>query len=180
MKKTLWLLIFLLMSTACAPWTRIGGLYESPVNGYSVNIPPGWMKLNVDEHLLITKDGPFLQYVLVQSFPIGRPFKHTKKKFNPTMLPEEAAEVILDDIISDRSVLNLAILENTPATIDRQDAFRIVFTYHTKDSAKLKTIYYGLMHGDRFYSIRYNAAARYYFDKDVAAFEKILNGFKLL
>lgn len=35
------------------------------------------------------------------------------------------------------------------------------------------------MYGDWFYSIRYTAPLRYYFDKDVQTFEKVVESFKL-
>ncbi len=174
------LLILLLFMTACAPWMRGGGSFESSSYNFSFDIPQGWMRLNVDRYLLISRDGPFLQYILIQERHIDRPFKHTKKRLDRGMLPQEAAEVILDEIICDQLVLNFQVIENTPARINRYDGFRLIFTYKNKDGLKLKTIYYGFIAGDRFYNIRYNAAKRYYFEKDIETFEKVLNSFKLI
>jgi len=137
------------------------------------------MRLNIDKYLLISRDGPFLQYVLVQERQIDQPFRHTKKRFQRGMLPQEAAEVILDEISSDQSVFNFSVIENIPATINRYEGFRIVFKYRNRDGLEFKTIYYGFIVGGSFYSIRYNAAERYYFEKDLKTFERVLNSFTI-
>jgi len=178
MKK--FLLIFLLFIPACAPWITTGGSYESVPHNFYVNIPQGWMMLDTDWYLLISGDGPFLQYVLVQDRLIDRPFRNTKKKFNRLMLPQEAAEVIIDEITSDQSVLNFEIIENAPTQINGYDGFRVVFTYKNRDGLKLKTIYYGFLTGESFYNIRYTAVNRYYYEKDIEAFRKVLESFRLI
>ena len=137
------------------------------------------MRLDTDDYLLMSEDGPFLQYVMIQGRPLDRSFRHTRKKFREAMLPEEAAEVLIDEIGSDPSVLNFEIVENIPATISGLEGFRLVFKYRTRDGLKLKTLYYGLLAGDRFYGIRYTAAERYYFTKDLRTFGKILGSFRL-
>jgi hypothetical protein len=40
-------------------------------------------------------------------------------------------------------------------------------------------LYYGFIKADSFYNLRYCAAARHYFEKDIAAFDQIINSFKL-
>ena len=138
MKK--FFLVFLLFIPACAPWITTEGSYESLPHNFHVNIPQGWMMLDIDKYLLISGDGPFLQYVLIQDRPIDRPFRNTKKKFNRLMLPQEVADVIIDEITSDQSVLNFEIIENAPTRINGHDGFRVVFTYKNRDGLKLKTI----------------------------------------
>jgi hypothetical protein len=179
MKKLLFIFLLLFMP-ACAPWIIAGGPYESLPHNFCIDIPQGWMKLNTDRYLLISEDGPFLQYVLIQDRDIDRSFRHTKKKINRGMLPQEAAEVVLDEIISDQSVLNLEIIENVPTRIDQHDGFRVVFTYKNKDGLTLKTIYYGFLAGERFYNIRYTAVKRHYFEKDIETFKKVMDSFKLI
>jgi hypothetical protein len=174
------LFILLIPITACAPWTRVSGPLEGPAHHYSVDIPSGWMKFDSDQYLLLSRDGPFLQYILVESRDLGAPFTHTMRRMNRDMLPQEAAEVILDDLSLDQAVRNLHVLENAPARIARQDGFKILFTYQNGDGLTLKTLYYGFITGRMYYSIRYTAAERYYFGKDMETFRKVLAGFRLL
>jgi hypothetical protein len=177
--KKLIVLNLLLILTACTPWINGSGSYQSPSRSFSIYIPDGWMRLDTETYLLVSKEGPFLQYVLVQDRHQDKPFRHTRRKMKEGMLPQEAAEVILNEISADRSVLDFEILENVPVTIDGQDGFRLLFTYTNTDGMKLKSLYYGVLSGQKYFSIRYTAASRYYFSKDIQIFEKILNSFRL-
>jgi len=173
------LFILLLLIPACAPWIGSRGNFESPSHHFSVDIPQEWMRLKSDRYLLISRDGPFLQYVLVQERPIARHFRHTKKKLRRGMLPQEAAQVIVDEISCDQAVLDFQVKENTPARVNEYEGFRLVFTHKNRDGLVFKTVYYGFLTEDRFYSARYNAVQRYYFDKDKATFEEVLQSLQL-
>jgi len=178
MKKLLYItLIFL---AGCAAWTQVGGLYKNESCNFSVELPQGWMQRSQGEHLLITRDGVLLQNIQVQRLNIEEPLKHTKKKISKNMLPQEVAEVILDNISSDQNVLNLEVVENSPVKISGTPGFKAIYTYKNKDGLKLKSIYYGFIVDRWFYGLNYNAAQRYYFDKDIQTFEKVVESFKLI
>ena len=180
MNKISALLISLLLITGCASMAQERSLKNLPDNKFSVEIPAGWWKPKHIDKYLITKDGVFLQYVLIQQRPIDRPYRNTKKKLNKGMLPQEAADVIIDEIASDRRVLNFNVIENAPAIIDGREGFKILFTYKDKKGSTFKTLYYGFISADSFFNLRYSAARRYYFDKDIADFEKILSSFRIV
>ena len=179
MKKLL-VIVLILLSACAAPWIESGGTYRALSHNFYVDIPQGWMRLNTERYLLISREGPFLQYVLIQDRPVDRPFRHTKKKLLKDMLPEEAAQVVIDEIVSDQTVVNLEVTENVPTEINGHDGFRLAFTYRNKDGLTFKTIYYGFIKGEKLYSIRYTAAKRYYFEKDIQAFETLLSSFRLI
>jgi len=178
MKKYLY--IILIFVVGCAPWTQVGGLYKNESHNFSVELPQGWMKWNQGEHLLITRDGVSLQYIQVGRTKLEDPLKHTKKKFSRGMLPQEAAEVYLDNLASNSNILNFEVIENVPVAINGISGFKAVYTYKDKDGLKLKSIYYGFIVGDWIYGICYNAAQRYYFDKDINIFDKVVESFKLI
>jgi hypothetical protein len=180
MKKIPALLASLLLITGCASVAQERSLKKLPDNDFSVEIPEGWWKPKHIDKYLITKDGVFLQYVLIQQRPIDRPYRNTKKKLNKEMLPQEAAGVIIDEIASDRRIFNFDVIENAPAIIDGREGFKILFTFEDKKGSSFKTLYYGFISGDWFYNLRYNAAMRYYFEKDITAFEQILSSFKVV
>ncbi len=177
MKKLLPLLIFLFVISGCASMAQERSLKNLPDDDFSVEIPEGWWKPNHINKYLITKDGAFLQYVLIQQRPIDLPYSHTKKKLNKGMLPQEAAGIIIDEIASDRRISNFNVIENAPAIIDGHEGFKILFTYKDKNGSTFKTLYYGFIRGGSFFNLRYNAAMRHYFEKDIADFEKILGSF---
>jgi len=158
---------------------KAGGAYKNSAHKYSVDLPRGWMRLNTNKHLFITRDGALLQNIIIERIDIEEPLKHTKKKLTQNMLPLEASEVIIDNISSDKAVLNLVILENIPVSIDTNQGFKILFTYKIKTGLKFKSLYCGFLSDNWLYSIRYTAPERHYFHKDIGVFEKVLNSFKL-
>jgi hypothetical protein len=180
MKKLLLLLMSLGLIFSCASAANKRSLNDLPKSDFSVEIPAGWWKPQYVNKYLLTKDGPLLQYVFIQQRPIDRPFKNTQKKLRKRMLPLESARIIIDEIASDHKIMNFNVVENTPALIDGHAGFKILFTYKNKKGAEFKTLYYGFISGDSFFNLRYSAATRHYYDKDIADFEQIVFSFKLV
>ena len=178
MKKLL-CLIFLFMAS-CASFGQGGNPSQSESSNFTLEFPEEWRKVTTGKYLMITRDGAFSQYILVQQRHVDRPFGHTKKKINKGMLPQETAEVILDEITSDRAILNFQVLENRPAAVNGYNGFKLLFTYETKGGYKFKTLYYGFVQGEWFYSLRYNAADGRYSHKDVKSFREVLESFKIV
>ena len=180
MKKILLLFISLGLIFGCASAANKRSLKGLPKSDFSVEIPAGWWKPQYVNKYLITKDGPFLQYVLIQQRPIERPFKNTKKKLRKRMLPLESARIIIDEIASDRNIMNFKVLENSPAVIDRHAGFKILFTYKNKKGFAYKTLYYGFISGNSFFNLRYSAGIQDYYDNGIADFKQMLTSFKLV
>ena len=138
------------------------------------------MKSKITNGLIITRDGVLLQHIIITRHDINKELPHTKKKFKKDMLPQEAAEVIIDDMITDTTFLNFEIVENTPAKIAEFSGFKLVSTFKNTDGLKYKNIQYGFINGEWFYSIYYVAPQRYYFDKDIKTFEEVFKSFRLI
>jgi hypothetical protein len=179
MKKLSLLLFSIILIAGCASMANQRSLKGLPVYDFSVEIPNGWWKPEHINKYLVTKDGAFQQYVLIQQRPIDRPFRHTQKTLKKGMLPQETAGIIVDEIASDHNITNFEILKNAPAVIDGHEGFEILFVYKNRKGTPFKTLYYGFVSETSFFSIRYNAAAGGYFEKDMADFKKILTSFKL-
>jgi len=177
------LLTTLFVATGCvtAPWVPTDGTYTSVVDQYSIELPQGWMRWtqSEDTRLVVTRDGVLLQLIAIERFRVGEPLKHTKKKLAKGMMPQEAAEVVLDNFSSNKDISGVEIKDNRPITISGKPGFWAVFTYKTKDDLKLKVVYCGVLDGESFYGIRYSAAQRHYFDKDLKTFETVLRSFRL-
>lgn len=179
MRKFIPLLICLILVFGCASMAQNKSLNKLPDSNFSIEIPDGWWKPEHIDKYLITKDGPFLQYVLIQQRPIDKPFQHTQKKINSRMLPQEAAGIVIDELASDRYLMNFSVIENAPAVIDGYDGFRLLFSYKDGKGSEFKTLYYGFISGDSFYNLRYCAAMQHYFEKDLLTFEQMIGTFRL-
>jgi len=162
------------------PWQPTAGPYSSPAENFAVDLPAGWMRLNSNEDLLITRDGLLLQHMSVERAAVDRPLKNTKKTLARGMQPQALAEVILDNFMSSDRMLDLKVLENRPVQVAQHRGFRLVYTHRDKNGLRFKTVLHGFLAGDIFYSIRYTAAERYYFAKDLPTFEHVLASFRLI
>ena len=174
MKK--FFLIILIVVAGCAHGTDIGAVPET----YTVSTPRGWRKINTPKYYMITKEGAFLQYALIQERPIDKPFLYTKKKLKRGMLPQEVAGIVVDELSSDRNLTHFKLMDNAPASIKGNEGFKLIFTYKDRDGSSFKTLYYGFVRNGIFYNLRYTATKRHYFDKDVKTFYKLLDSFRIV
>lgn len=174
MKNLFLLIVVIILLNGCAPWVRTGGPYEATRENVSLDLPDGWMRLNSDKYLLLTRDGVLLQNILVENIGVNDPLKHTKKKFRKGMLPLEATEVIVDNIASNSEVHNFEVKESKSAKVAGESGFRVSYSYKTVGGLKMQGVVYGVMHGEWFYLIRYAAPKRHYFDRDLKAFERVV------
>ncbi len=173
----------LLFAAGCVtlPWVPTGGVYTSETHPYTVELPQGWMRWtqDKDDDLIVTRDGDLLQYILIERVSTETPLKHTKKRLAKGMLPQEAAEVVLDNFSSDKNHSGFEVKENRPIRIGGFPGFRVAFTYKTADSLKVTSVYCGFLTGEWLYGLRYTAPQRHYFDKDLRTFERVLQSFRM-
>jgi hypothetical protein len=107
-------------------------------------------------------------------------FANTKKRMSSNMLPQEVAQVLADDFTSNLNLANQTIQENRPESIDQHAGFRLVLSFKTKGGLSKKVVCYGFLHDKSLYLIKYEAAAKHYFARDVDVFEKVKDSFHLL
>jgi len=175
-------LLFLLSAlSGCAPWVQVEGPYRMDSQGFEVNLPAGWRRATtVGDSLLVTRDGVSLQYIRIERVAVGDELKHTKKKFAKRMLPQDVGGVELDEVRSDQTVRNFELLENVPFQVAGFPGVKLVYTFKTENGLRLKRVHYGVLVRDLVYRVQYQAPARYYFEKDLATFERVRESFRLL
>lgn len=136
-------------------------------------MPEGWMRLSTPAYEMLSKDGPYLQYILVQVRPYDYQHRHTGQRLSPDLLPHEAAEIIIDNLASDPRLNQFKVLANQPEAVGGQMGFKIVFSYLDQQGVAIQSLYYGVLRKDHFFNLRYTAVKRYYFDKHLPAFEAL-------
>lgn len=174
--------VLALVAAGCAAprWTQVGGPYRSEKENFTIEIPSGWMRFGQADHLVITRDGLSLQAIFVGRLAAGNPLPDSQKIIRKGMLPQEAANAILDSFATDQRYRNFEIVENVPVKIAGFDGFRVVFTHRTGDGLRKRDVYYGFLAGDWYYFLRYSAASRHYFDRDAGTFERVVESFRLV
>jgi hypothetical protein len=171
-----WICIFL--AALLASFAHAGG--SKTAYTFNAAVPEGWKTIDSEEPMLfMTKDGGYKQFVLIRERPLTEPFQFTKKTMRPDMMPEEAAQIIIGELLSDPNIRNCSVTENMPARIDGNSGFRLAFVYTDVDGYLFKLIFYGFIKGNTFYNIRYGATQEDYFQENLKTFESVLNSFKL-
>ncbi len=180
----------------CAQYVALSGRQTLPEYEFEVTVPNGWHRAmhavgqgapggapettEVPEGLVLTRDGLLLQQIRVVRVAADKELKFTKRRFDQKLPPHELAEIELDNHRSNPNVYNFTLEENAPATVGGRQGFRLVYAWTTKDGYRLKRIHYGFLEGKWVYRLIYQAAARYYFDRDLPVFEKLRESFRLL
>ena len=66
-----------------------------------------------------------------------------------------------------------------PAKVDAHNGFKLIYAYQNSEGVPHKTVYYGLIDGEAFYNLRFNAPQKYFSAADLATFEEFRKSFKL-
>ncbi len=181
--KKLVLLAVLVCLAGCAPqkpWVKAEKHYANQSQGFAVELPDNWMRSNKEDFLLATRDGFPLQSIYARRFDIKEnPLRNTKKAIRRDMLPQEVAEIILDDTISTPSFTDVKPEDNLPATIAGIPGFRLVYTFKNSSGLTMKAVLCGCLKNDSLLLVRYSAPRRHYFGMDAATFEKVLSSLKI-
>jgi hypothetical protein len=172
-----WMAALVILTACSGPWQPTHGDLTSPK--WSIAAPDGWMHLSMPDSEMLSKNGPYLEYILVQSRPLAKRFRFTKQVLDPGMLPHEAAQLIIDNLRSDPRFPGFQLLACEPAAAANRDGFKLTYTYVDKHGVTMKTIYYGVLSPDRFFNIRYTAAQRHYFEQELSTFETVLSSLQL-
>ena len=142
-----------------------GAVAEDEFN-FSIDMPAGWWRVNTDKYLVITRDGAFKHYILVQERPLSKPFKNTGKILKKSHLPNEAAQIVIDEVTADPNLTGLQMIENNPSNVAGKPGFQLTFLYTDPAGIIFKTIYYGCIDGEHYYNLRYSASEQKYFDEE--------------
>ena len=174
-------ILSVLFIAGCAPFTAVGGKLAFSQQGFEVDLPQAWYQAReAGDALVITRDGLPLQFIRIERVSVEQELPHTKRKFLRGISPQDAAEVEVDDLRSGPEVLNFQVVENKPASVAGKPGFRLLYTWKTRDGLRLKRLHHGFLDGKWVYRLIYQAAARHYFDRDMATFERVRESFRLL
>lgn len=171
-----WIALTLLLVACAGPWQSAPGKLNTPQ--WSIASPEGWMHLRLQDSDMLSKDGPYLEYILIQSRPLAHGFRFTAQKMSTDMLPHEAARCVTDNLRSDPLIRQFRLLTSEPASVGGYSGFRLVYSYQDQNGVAIKTIYYGVVLPDMFFNLRYTATQRYYFGRELPTFDKVYDSLR--
>lgn len=173
-----WLAAALYLTGCAGPWARVPQRLCAPQ--WSISPPSGWMQLQTSGGEMLSKDGPFLEYILIQSRPLAKGFRHTKQKLSADMLPDEAARIIADNLRSDPLIRQFRLQASEPAMVGGFSGFKLTYSYLDQNGVRIKTVSYGAVLPHMYFNLCYTATQRYYFDQELPAFMKVLDSLRLV
>ena len=174
----LWVALTLMLVACAGPWKSAPD--QLNVRQWSISPPQGWMYLSTTQSEMLSKNGPYLEYILIQSRPLEKRFRYTKQKLNPGMLPHEAAQLITGNMRSDPLIRHFRLLSSEPATVGGHVGFKLTYSYQDQYGVDIKTIYYGVILQNTFFNVRYTAAQRHYFEAELPAFNQLMESLRFI
>ena len=187
--KNIRLLPLILMLSLCActgrqaQWSPAGSQATVSDDQLDMEWPQGWRTLRpaekdaaaVKQGLLLmgTRDGFGLQNIRLYKRPLDGEFPHTQKKLSAGMLPQEVAEVILDDLRANPEVVDLKVVDQRPSTVAGVSGFKLTVTYRGKSGLLRQSSLYGCIEKSLLVMLSFDAPKRHYFASDLATFETV-------
>jgi hypothetical protein len=173
----------MIMMSGCATFQFINEPLPWKYAGFSFELPAGWVKCQTfGDLLMLTKDGQLLQQIKVFRYQTEKEkvLPATKKKFTKDMMPQEIAELIINELSFDQKHLNFSVSSNTPVDISGKQGFKLEYSFSTDDYLKYKAVMYGFKDENYIYIIMYQAATQHYFAKEISEFERFVSSLKFL
>ncbi|HEY9097851.1 MAG TPA: hypothetical protein VIN38_03175 [Thiobacillus sp.] len=163
--------------SACAPWARVdqSTRNETKRDDYTLDLPVGWVKRTADTNdVFVTRDGPALNYIVVNRQPHDRKLPRTKRETRADMLPHEVAELAIAEWKSSESTANLQVISNTPVLIDNRPAVRVQIRYKNDRGLPIERVMVALVDVRGRLSIQYEAPSIVYFARGLPDFEAMV------
>lgn len=170
----------MLLVSGCAGWTPSGGLYEDRARHFSVLLPDGWFMNDRDSALFLTRNGPELQYMFVQTQPLGKPLIYTRKNLYAGMTGLEMAEYFLEHNSFNQRLGSMKASEISTGQMFGFPGFKMEGTYENTDGLTHGFIYYGFMTEELYYGVSYTAPERVYYNKDLEQFKQFFSSFRII
>lgn len=173
----------LLSLVSCSAWdvAKNDELTYGPGDSYTVQFPPGWVRFRAErKSLILTRDGPTLQQIIIIKKDGEDAFPRTKKEADEALLPSELAEMQLAEIKSANELTgNLETLENTLATLDGKAGYKLHVRFRNARGLPYEQLIYGFCDKDTYYAMGFAAPSLFYFGHHKAEFEQMVQSFKL-
>jgi hypothetical protein len=169
------LLIFLLSGCA-ATWVRVDDANQRyRGEHYSVTLPAGWMRSEVGDNLVLSRDGLDLQRIVIEYRPHDKAFEHLEKTSSVDMLPSELAELTIAELkaAQDEGLPSLEILDNRPVEIAGYTGYALHLRFRTDAGLRIEVLLQGFVDENGLYQLLYRAPTLHYFGRDREVYESV-------
>lgn len=171
-----------MLAGCVSTWVRVDGADEHYAAAhYQVSLPRGWLRIEDQGNLLLSKDGPDLQRILIQFQSHEKAFAKLEKDSSASMLPSELAELAIAELKAsgEDGLPSLQVLRNEPVEIAGHMGFAIHARFKTDDGLRIELLLRGFVDERGLYLLTYRAPTLHYFARDLGAFESVVASFRI-
>ena len=169
-------LLALLLAGCAATWVRVEDA-DSRYRGehYSVILPAGWMRSEVGDSLVLSRDGLDLQRIVIEYRSHEKAFEKIEKSSSAGMLPSELAELTIAELKASQEdgLPSLEILDNRPMEIAGSTGYALHLRFKTDAGLRIEVLLRGFVDEDGLYQLLYRAPMLHYFGRDREVYESI-------
>jgi len=185
MKVSIWGISFMLalvLSGCTATWVKVDDTdrhYQG--EHYSVTLPSGWLRLESNDSLVLSRDGILLQVISIQFRQHKEAFEKIEKDSSSMMLPSELAELSIAELkaTQEEGLPSLEILRNAPVELAGHTGFDIHLRYKTDAGLRMDVLLRGVVDENGFYIIKYSAPTLHYFERDRQTYKLLTESLQL-
>ncbi|BAN70107.1 hypothetical protein [endosymbiont of unidentified scaly snail isolate Monju] len=183
MKRLGLITLFLLLAGCAGQWVHIrdNGQRQISSSRYDVALPLDWVRRETPDGLIVSRDGPDLQKILLRAVPHDKAFPTIEQTSRPDMLPSDLGARFIAELRAGDSdgLPSLEIEEEGPASLDGHEAFRLRANYRNADGIRFRLLAYGTVTDKGYVELVYVAPAIYYFARNLDDFEAVRASLKL-
>lgn len=177
------IVLVLALLSGCAPaWVQVDDSGRN-FHGehYSVTLPAGWMRLESEDSLILSKDGILLQVISIQFRQHQDAFEKLGKDASATMLPSELAQLAIAELKASQGegLPSLEILRNAPVELAGHTGFDIHLRYKTDAGLRMDMEMRGVVDDSGYYLLKYSAPTLHYFERDRQVYETLTESLQL-
>jgi hypothetical protein len=166
--------------TGCVTtWSTTAGPQKATKLGVTADLPAGWARFNPEPGIVMTKDGLLLQTIRISRDKFGTRIPNTELTIGADADAQEAAQIMIDVMSADQSRQHVTVVDNRPTTVGGHPGFRLEVTYETAAGLVVRETIYLALTPDSYVIARYSAPNRVYHERDLAAFERVVQSLKI-
>jgi hypothetical protein len=164
-------------------WQRVDAETVAYKTGYyAVHLPLGWVRMERDEEVYVTRDGISIQRLAIERRDHDKAFEKTEQQSTADMVPSELADRYIAEFRAEdaNGLPSLEILSNHPTKIDDHLGFALHLRFLSGGGLRYERLVNGFATEDGFFTIDFMAPTLYFFERDRGAFETVVRSFKTL
>ncbi len=175
------LTFFILLIAGCdSPiWVEGGTRVSNRGEDYSVHAPAGWMHFNRGSGITLTRDGLNMQTIRILDLSIEEASKEAGDELSEETLLVDLVDLVRESLTANSGLDQLEFDELALRKVGSFDAAHLAYRYRSSSGLRIGVSYYAFIHGDRYYRATFSAPERYYYERDLPAFEQVLASLEL-